>query len=219
MLSFPGSLKIFIALDPIDMRAGVNTLSALGANLHAAWNAPAAPAAPAALKKRILRTVVHEIIVDVNHDAGQIEIRIRWAGVVHTELKVRKNKSGRNEQATGLDVVELVRKLATAQSDSLIAATLNRMGHQTGSGNSWNQTRVKNLRRQNQTPVFVPECERSWLTMTEAARELKTGMGVVRTMIKHGILSASQPASGASWLIQKDDIKNKAVQNHLHRRG
>jgi transposase len=29
MLSFPGSLKVFIALDPIDMRAGVNTLSAL----------------------------------------------------------------------------------------------------------------------------------------------------------------------------------------------
>lgn len=29
MLSFTGSLKIFIALDPIDMRAGVNTLSAL----------------------------------------------------------------------------------------------------------------------------------------------------------------------------------------------
>ena len=29
MLSFPGSLKIFIALDPIDMRAGVNTLSTL----------------------------------------------------------------------------------------------------------------------------------------------------------------------------------------------
>ena len=29
MLSFPGSLKVFIAVDPIDMRAGVNTLSAL----------------------------------------------------------------------------------------------------------------------------------------------------------------------------------------------
>ena len=51
--------------------------------------------------------------------------------------------------------------------------------------------------------------------MTEAARELKTGVGVVRTMIKHGILPASQLASGAPWLIQKDDMKNKVVQNHL----
>ena len=29
MLSFPCSLKVFIALDPIDMRAGINTLHAL----------------------------------------------------------------------------------------------------------------------------------------------------------------------------------------------
>lgn len=29
MLSFAGSLKVFVALDPIDMRAGMNTLQAL----------------------------------------------------------------------------------------------------------------------------------------------------------------------------------------------
>lgn len=32
MLSFPGSLKIFLALDPCDMRAGSNTLHALVMN-------------------------------------------------------------------------------------------------------------------------------------------------------------------------------------------
>lgn len=146
-------------------------LLTLGKNLRVAWNDPAAPAS---LKKRILRTVVHEIIVDVNHAVGQVEMRIHWAGGVHTELKVRKNKSGRNGQATDLNVVELVRELAMAQSDSLIAATLNRMGCQTGPGNTWNQTRVKNLRRQNQIPVHAPGGERSWVTMAEAARELKT---------------------------------------------
>jgi len=189
-----------------------NRLLALGRNLHAAWHNQAAPVA---LKKRILRTVVHEIIVDVNHDARQIVMRIHWVGGVHTELKVRKNKSGRNGHATDLDVVELVRELARAQSDSLIAATLNRLGCQTGPGNNWNQTRVKNLRRQHQIPVFLPGCDRSWITMAEAARELKTGVGVVRTMIKHGILPASQLASNAPWLIQKNDLKNKAVQDHL----
>jgi transposase len=29
MLSFPGSLKVFIALEPVDLRAGINTLHAL----------------------------------------------------------------------------------------------------------------------------------------------------------------------------------------------
>jgi hypothetical protein len=44
----------------------------LGSDLPALWNDPAAPVE---LKKRILRTVISEIIVDVNHGSGQIEMR------------------------------------------------------------------------------------------------------------------------------------------------
>ena len=47
-------------------------LLALGSDLPALWNDPTAPVE---LKKRILRTVISEIIVDVNHGSGQIEMR------------------------------------------------------------------------------------------------------------------------------------------------
>jgi DNA invertase Pin-like site-specific DNA recombinase len=108
-------------------------LLALGADLQALWNDPAAPVE---LKKRILRTVIHEMMVDVNPALEHIEMRIHWVGGVHTLLRVHKSQAGRNGNATEQGVVELVRELAQAWPDSSIAGMLNRLGYQTGPGNS-----------------------------------------------------------------------------------
>lgn len=185
-------------------------LLTLGSGLHAAWNDPVAPVD---LKKRILRTVIKEIVADVNRTSGNIEMRIHWAGGVHTVLNMHKNRSGRNSNATDKNVAGLVRELATTQPDSHIAATLNRLGYHTGPGNSWNETRVKNLRLYNQIPVFVKGAVRPWVTMEEAADELKVGAGVIRTMIKHGILAARQIAKNAPWMIQREELIRFEVQN------
>jgi len=64
-----------------------------------------------------------------------------------------------------------------------IASTLNRLGYYSGSGKTWNETRVKNLRNY-QIPVFVRGGDRSWVTMEETADILKTGVTVIRTMIR-----------------------------------
>jgi DNA invertase Pin-like site-specific DNA recombinase len=186
-------------------------LLALGADLHALWNHPAAPIE---LKKRILREVVNEIVVDVNHTSGRLELRIHWAGGVHTMLRVHKNKTGQNGNATDKDVIELVRQLAKAWSDQYIAGILNRLGHHTGPGNSWNETRVKNLRLYHKIPVFAKGCERPWLTMSEAATELKVSVCVIRTLINHGLLPAHQAAKGVPWMIQRDDLRKADVQNY-----
>jgi hypothetical protein len=87
------------------------------------------------LKKRVLRTVINEIIVDVNHASGHVELKIHWAGGVHTSLRVRKNQTGRDGNATDANVVELVRELATGWNDGYIASMLNRSGLSTGKGN------------------------------------------------------------------------------------
>ena len=187
-------------------------LLALGADLQVAWNDPAAPVD---LKKRILRTVINEIIVEVNHASENIELRIHWAGGVHTALHVRKNRVGHNTNATDKNVVELVRELAKAQPDAYIASTLNRLGYRTGPGNSWSETRVKNLRLYNHIPVFVKGGDRPWLTMSEAANKLNVGMSVIRTMIKRRILAARQIGKGAPWMIQREDLQCSKVQNYV----
>jgi excisionase family DNA binding protein len=199
------------SLAPLDEHQRQRLL-ALGADLRALWDAP--DATPE-LKKRILRTVVNEIMVDVNHRAGNIGMRIHWAGGVHTVLHLHKNASGRNGSATDLDVITLVRELAQGWPDAYIAAILNRLGHRTGPGNSWNETRVKNLRLYHKIPVFTKGTERPWLTMQEAANELNVGVGVVRTMITHGLLPAQQPAKGTPWLIQRDDLRKEEVRNYV----
>jgi len=191
-------------------------LLALGADLHAVWRDPAAPVD---LRKRIIRTVINEIVVDVNHGTENVEMRIHWAGGIHTTLQVRKSRTGRTSRATDTNVVEWVRELATAQSDATIAATLNRLGCHTGPGNSWNETRVKNLRLYNRIPVFVKNAERPWLTMTESATTLGVGVAVIRTMIRNGVLPARQIASHAPWMIRPEDLQRSEVQQYAKQAG
>jgi DNA invertase Pin-like site-specific DNA recombinase len=183
----------------------------LGSDLQALWGDPGAPAE---LKKRILRTVINEIIVNANQGSDYIEMRLHWAGGVHTVLRVRKNKSGRNSQATDQKIVELVRELAKARPDTYIAATLNRLGYHTGPGNTWSETRVRHLRNYHQIPVFVAGAERPWISATEAAEQLNVGVAVVRTMIRHRLLPARQVEKDTPWMIKHEDLLRTDVQNY-----
>ena len=91
---------------------------------------------------------------------------------------------------------------------------MNRLGHHTGPGNSWNVTRVKNLRLYHRIPVFAKGCERPWLTMAEAAQELNVSSCVIRTMIKRRLLPARQAAKGVPWMIEREDLQNADVLNY-----
>jgi hypothetical protein len=189
-----------------------NRLLELGSNLNAAWNDASTPIE---LKKRIIRTLINDIVVDVNRPRATIEMQIHWAGGVHTPLIVRKNKVGRNSRAVDRDVVELVRELALVQPDSRIASTLNRLGYHSGTGKTWNETRVKNLRNYNQISVFVMSEDRLWLTLEEAAAILKTGVTVVRTMIRKELLPARQVARHAPWTIKREDLERPEIRNYV----
>jgi DNA invertase Pin-like site-specific DNA recombinase len=183
----------------------------LGENLPRLWNEPQAPVE---LKKQILRTVIVEIVVQSGADSPVHRLQIHWAGGVHTELLVPRNKPGLHRRQAGGQVIELVRELVKVCDDRMIAITLNRLGHRTGQGNNWNVSRVIAFRHTHGMPKF--EQRTDWLTLEQAARALNVSTTAVQTLIRKGILPARQVVECAPWIIERKDLDLPAVQAATH---
>ena len=91
-------------------------LLALAEDLPALWNHPAASVET---RKRILRTVLKEIIVTA--EASQLRLVLLWQGGDHTRLEVMKNRTGQNRWKTDVATEQLVRELARLLPDHSIA--------------------------------------------------------------------------------------------------
>lgn len=191
-------------------------LLALSEDLMALWNHPEAPVP---LKKRILRTVLTEIIIDHEADPEYHRLRLHWAGGVHTELRVERNKSGQHRYSADRSVIELVSELSKICPDKTAAAILNRLGYKTGQEKTWNASRVAGLRGYHKIAAFQKQDD--WVTREEAARDLKVSNTVVKRLIRERILPARQVVKFAPWIIAKKDLSLAAVQSQVKaaRRG
>jgi excisionase family DNA binding protein len=184
-------------------------LLTLGADVEQAWTSPRASSAT---RKRIVRTLIDEIIVRVEDNA--LDIVIRWQGGDHTPLRVPKNHAGQHRWTTNADVVELVTVLARQLPDQAIAAVLNRAGKTTGRGNGWTRSRVRALRNHRDILPYREgeRAERGETTLEEAAEILKVSEATVRRLIAEGILPARQFCKGAPWVIRADDLGQENVR-------
>jgi len=191
-------------------------LAALSEDLMGLWNHPDAPIQ---LKKRILRTVLTEIIIDNDADSATHRLRLHWAGGVHTELRVERNKPGQHRHSADRSVIELVSELAKICQDKTIAAILNRLGYKTGQEKTWNASRVAGLRGYHKIAAFQKQDD--WVTQEEAARELQVSDTVVKRLIRERVLPAKQVVKFAPWIIEKKNLSLPAVQQQVKaaRRG
>jgi hypothetical protein len=114
------------------------------------------------LKKRILRTVLNEVIVQSERESPTHRLILHWAGGVHTELHVERNPSGQHRRRAERTVIELVSELAKVCPDRAIAAILNRLGYKTGQEKSWNASRVAGLRGYHNIEPF--QRQDGWVT-------------------------------------------------------
>ena len=148
---------------PRSLSAPPDDFRSLAGDLQAAW---ADPASDARLKKRIVRTLLQEVIADIDAPVGEIILTLHWAGGIHTELRLPRRRRGQRN-STAVEVVEAVRVLVRIANDNLIAGLLNRNKLTTGHGNRWTRERVTALRSHHQIPVYCAQLRdrEGWLTL------------------------------------------------------
>ena len=148
-----------------------------------------------AIKQRIVRILIQEVVADVDQQAEEIVLVIHWVGGRHSELRVPRLKTGHHSRCTKAEAVDIVRQMASEYSDEEIALTLNRLGLKTGVGNTWNEMRVRSLRSYLKLPGFKAGHNDSRLNLQEAAERLGVSPTVVRRLIERKIFSRQPDSS------------------------
>ena len=172
------------------------------------------PATSVRLKKRIVRTLIEEVLVDVDSSASELILTLHWKGGAHTELRLPRRRRGQCSTQTSRELIEAVGVLARICSDDLIAGILNRNGHLTGRGNRWTRERVTALRSHHRIPCFKrdEQPQRPWMNLTDAAALLDVSPRTLRLAIDRGDISADHPFADGPWVISRDALEGESAQ-------
>jgi DNA invertase Pin-like site-specific DNA recombinase len=205
--------------------ANAASLTTLAMDLKSVWTAPTTDAR---LKKRIVRTLIHEVIADIDQNAAEIVLVVHWIGGVHSEMRLPRRRRGQRNSTSG-DIIAAVRQLVLIAKDDVIAGILNRNGLVTGHGNRWTRERVAALRSHQHIPVFkaAEDGNEPWLNLGDAARLLKVSPKTLRLAAESGEISAIHPLPDGPWIFSRGDlaspaadaITERARQNPKHRAG
>jgi hypothetical protein len=201
------------------------SLATLTTDLGTVW---ADPETDARLKKRIVRTVIHEVIADIDQEAAEIVLIVHWMGGVHSEIRLPRRRRGQRT-STAADVIAAVRQLVLIANDNLIAGILNRNGLRTGYGNRWTRERVTSLRSHHRIAVFKPAESgiEPWLNLSKAAQLLRISPRTLRMAAEAQEIEATHPLPDGPWLFSRAvllsprarTITKRALQNPKHPTG
>src|SRR3954447_7699721 len=188
----------------------------LARDLETVWNHPDSDAR---LKKRIVRALIEEVIVDMDPEGGEIVAVLHWKGGVHTEVRMPRRRRGYSRAHTPKEIVDAVNVLTRICSDGMIAGTLTRNGLFTGMGNRWTRERVVSLRSHHGIPCYNEERRHAegWLTLTEAAAQLGVSGITLRLAIERGEIEAVHPLTAGPWILNRRALETIAAVQLVER--
>jgi len=194
-------------------------LQALGEKFHGVWDSERCTIS---LKKRIIRTVIEEVIVNLDEKSLMLKFIIHWKGGCHTGFEMAKPPSGVGLR-TSMEDLEIIRKMAVRYGDDEIARVLNKLGRETATGKRWNEYRVRTIRGKYSIAGHIRTADDSQiLTLGKAARYLGVSQTTIKRLVAGGVLEKTQIVPWAPWEIRRSDLESdrmKGIVNHLRERG
>lgn len=192
---------------------------ALGERFADAWNDAGSSME---LKKKIVRSVVEEIVVDEGESQEDLRFIVHWKGGVHTQYEMARVLVPRGGE-TCADDVEVIRRMASRYGDDDIARVLNKLGRRTGMGKRWSMQRVARVRRQHSIAGrsrTQPDPEA--LTLHTAAKYCGVSQTTIKRLVASGLLPMTQVVPWAPWEIRRSDLDREVIRDiveHLRKTG
>jgi DNA invertase Pin-like site-specific DNA recombinase len=180
-------------------------IGALGGDVARVWSAPTTTDRE---RKELLRTLLEEVIVNVDRDAAQAHLTMRWRGGAISQLDVALPRSHPPKIRTSEDTIALVRRLAAHYPDAQIAGILNRQGRRSARGQRFTASIVQSLRHHWGIACYQPPAESpqgELVTITKAAELLGVVPSTVHRWLADGFIAGEQPTPGAPWRIRVTD--------------
>jgi DNA invertase Pin-like site-specific DNA recombinase len=180
-------------------------IGALGGDVARVWSAPTTTDRD---RKELLRTLLEEVIVNVDRDAAQAHLTMRWRGGAISQLDVALPRSHPPKIRTSEDTIALVRRLAAHYPDAQIAGILNRQGRRSARGQRFTASIIQSLRHHWGIACYQPPAESpqgELVTITKAAELLGVVPSTVHRWLADGFIAGEQPTPGAPWRIRVTD--------------
>ena len=160
-------------------------IQSLVTDLPRVWNNPRTPSRE---RKRMLRLLVEDVTL-VREEV--IRIQIRWKGGATTQVERPLPLNAADLRRTPAGIVEMVRALATEQTDAQMAKTLNSRWLRTGTGMTFDALSVRRIRTAYRIKSLVEHLQRlGWLTTPEIASLLHVHPYTAKRFAREGVLRA-----------------------------
>jgi len=164
-----------------------------------------------ALKKKIMRCLIKEVVVDLDNEKQQLNFIIHWQGGSHSSLTIPKPLPASQAHKTAVEDLELIQKMVDRYPDSEIAKGLSELGRKTGKGNRWTQSSVELSRRKYDIKPSSKHQDDGILNMAQARRHCGVSDSTLMRLINANILPTEQVAPFAPYEIKQADLDKEPI--------